>query len=213
MQYIGIDPSFSSTGVAYLDTDKKQIRLLRIQPEGTNVTYKDALVRSTLIALSVLSNIGDTLEAKLIIEEPLMTSLKASRLGLLSGVLAISLATIPLITEMYSVNPNYISSLNKAVIERKGLDKKKASSFVATEILSYLESLGFSVVIMSTKSTKTGKPKPRKMSHDEAEALILVIALLKKEGLIDNKFMMKLLSINKGFLKEANILQFKGEQK
>ena len=210
MIYIGIDPSFSSTGAAYLDTSLKQIKLVRIQPEGTNETYKDALFRSASIALSVLEHANIKEEIRLILEEPLMTSLKASRLGLLSGVLAFSLASIPTIKTMYSVNPNYISSLNKSIVERKGIDKKKASSFVAEKILEYLESIGFSIIVYNEKKDKRGNMKQRKMSHDEAEALILLVTMLRAENLVDSNFLLKLVSINRGFAKEANVIKFKG---
>lgn len=209
MQYIGIDPSFSNTGVAYLDLDRKILKLLKIKPAGTNETYKDALERSASIALAILQNTNIKNEMRLIIEEPLVTSMKASRLGILSGVISFALSTIPTVTTMYSINPKHISALNKPIADRLGIDKKKASLHVANKIINYLQSRGFDVIIINEKFNKRGGMKVRALTHDEAEALILLTIMLQEENLVDQNFLLNLVSINRGFAKQSSITKIK----
>ena len=89
-----------------------------------------------------------------IVEEPLMSSFKASRLGILSGVVVWSLAFMPNIKKLYSVTPTYIARTNANIAKSQKLTKKQASLWVALEILDYMVSKGWQVTILNNKYNK-----------------------------------------------------------
>jgi hypothetical protein len=212
MIYIGIDPSFTNTGVCYFDPDNKKIKFVGFKPKGTNDSYKDTLDRSAKVALTILKQSDLTEDTTVIIEEPLMKSMKASSLGILSGVVIWTLAFMPNIVNIYSINPRYISSVNSDIRKSLKMSKKDASRHVASEILSYLkEELDYSVEIYNDKTNKDGSTRQRVLSHDEAEAFIFVISLLIDLKFFNNQQLKKIVLTNKKLLGRKNITLIKGE--
>lgn len=211
MIYLGLDPSFSKTGVCYLNNISKTIIFNAVSPPGTNESYKDALNRAGYIALETLKGLGMTEDVTAIVEEPLMSSFKASRLGILSGVVVWSLAFMPNIKKLYSVTPTYIARTNANIAKSQKLTKKQASLWVALEILDYMVSKGWQVTILNNKYNKDGSMKARKLSHDEAEALILTLLLMTETKAIEAGLIAEMVKINKKFLNGQTITLLKGE--
>ena len=138
--------------------------------------------------------------------------MKASSLGILSGVVAWSLSFIPSIKTLYSIKPTYVASLNRQLAKRLDLSKKAASQHVASKVLEYLiDSKGYDVELYTDIITKSGQPKKRSLSHDEAEAFLLLTALLQSKEIFTKEDMSKLADININFKKKINIVKLKGE--
>jgi len=214
MVYVGIDPSFTKTGVCILDTELKQIKFVSISPPETNATYKLTLDRSAYISLNIIKHLDIKKQHAIILEEPLITSLKASSMGILSGVLAWSLIHMSNIDNMYSITPQYVSWLNSPIKKRNGISKKNASRLVGRAVLNFfIEELEYSVEIYNSKLIKTGKMKKRVISHDEYEALLLLTALLRHEGFMSKEDMNHLYKINTNFRKIPKAYMFKGDFK
>jgi hypothetical protein len=212
MIYAGIDPSFTKTGVCYLDTKAKTITFNAISPAGINENYKATLDRAGLIVLGILKSLDMKQNSVFITEEPLLTSIKASRLGILSGVITWSLAFMPSIKQIYSVTPTYISSTNSKIAKKHNLNKKQASMFVASQILEYLESKhGYEIKILNDKYNKDGTVKARKLSHDESEAFILTLLLMLETNALEDDVMQKMYDVNEKFRKKQHISLLKGE--
>lgn len=211
MIYLGIDPSFTKTGVCILDTENKSIKFVAVSPPGTNGDYKATLDRSAYIALNAIRHLDLHKDTRVIIEEPLVTSMMASRLGILSGVVVWSLAFMPNIEKMYSVIPNYVSNLNRNLSKKLGLSKKKTSQHVATKVLEYLEKeKGYEVEIYNDKTNKDGTMRSRVLSHDEAESFLILLTLLRYDGILDRQDINAMISINPKFKLVQEIKQFKG---
>jgi hypothetical protein len=206
MLYVGIDPSFTKTGTCYLDTDKKTILFNAISPDGKNEDYIKTIERASYVSLEIIKRLSIRGQVKVILEEPLAMSMKASRLGILSGLLGLSLLLVPSIERIYTISPSYIARLNNPIAKRKGLSKKVASQYVVEKILSYMqESMGYKVIIHNDKLNKDGSQKKRKLSHDEAESFILLLRMLDEENFIDKDFKKELVSINRNFNKEQKL--------
>jgi hypothetical protein len=206
MLYVGIDPSFTKTGTCYLDTDKKTILFNAISPDGKNEDYIKTIERASYVSLEIIKRLTIRGQVKVILEEPLAMSMKASRLGILSGLLGFSLLLVPSIERIYTISPSYIARLNNPIAKRKGLSKKMASQYVVEKILSYMqESMGYKVIIHNDKLNKDGSQKKRKLSHDEAESFILLLRMLDEENFIDKDFKKELVSINRNFNKEQKL--------
>lgn len=199
MKYIAVDPSFTKTGMAALDTETKEILLKPITPEGKNDTYKDTIERSALVATGILEEIGVWDKVLILFEEPMIASLKASSLGALSGVLATTLLLLPNIIEVYTVNPVTITRLNSALPYKKQFSKKQLSQRVAEGLIGLFEKLDYTIVLKTLRYNKDGLPRARKMSHDEAEALILLTVFLLNVDFFSEEEKLKLYKINKGF--------------
>lgn len=210
MVYFGVDPSFTKTGVCYIDVEQKKIVFNAISPPGTNESYQKALQRSGHIALNLIQELDLAKPSYGIIEEPLMSTFKASRLGILSGIVVWTLAFMPSIKKIYSLTPTYISRTNKEVIKREGINKKQASIHVVLGMLQVLQDEGYSIEIKNDKYNKDGSEKVRKLSHDEAEAFILVFTLIQKLRAFEPKLIEKLLNINQGLRLKANLMLLKG---
>lgn len=214
MIYVGVDPSFTKTGVCYFDTENKHIVLNAIQAPGTNKTYKDAINRSGYIALNIIKPIDPQKDTHVLIEEPLMSTFKASRLGILSGVVVWTMAFMPFIKKVYSITPTYISRTNKDLAKRENLNKKQASQFVANAMLEIFKRYGYTVEVLNNKYNKDGSVKARKISHDESEALILVFTMLLKRKALESDLLAELLVVNEGLVKiKAQHTLLKGEVK
>jgi hypothetical protein len=206
MLYVGIDPSFTKTGTCYLDTDKKTILFNAISPDGKNEDYIKTIERASYVSLEIIKRLSIRGQVKVILEEPLAMSMKASRLGILSGLLGLSLLLVPSIERIYTISPSYIARLNNPIAKRKGLSKKVASQYVVEKILSYMqESMGYEIIIHNDKLNKDGSQKKRKLSHDEAESFILLLRMLDEENFIDKDFKKELVSINRNFNKEQKL--------
>lgn len=199
MKYIAVDPSFTKTGIAALDTETKEILLKPITPEGKNATYKDTIERSALVTTGILEEIRVWDKVLILFEEPMVSSLKASSLGALSGVLATTLLLLPNIIEVYTVNPVTITRLNSALPYKKQLNKKQLSQKVAEGLIELFKELNYNIILKTLKYNKDGLPRVRKMSHDEAEALILLTVFLLNIGFFSEEEKLELYKINKGF--------------
>jgi len=213
MIYVGVDPSFTKTGVCYFDTETKHVILNAIQAPGTNKTYKDAISRSGYIALNILKPIDAAKDVYVLIEEPLMSTFKASRLGILSGVVVWTLAFMPFIKKIYSITPTYIARTNKELAKKEGLNKKRASQFVASAMIDVLKKHGYTFEVINDKYNKDGSVKARKVSHDESEALILTFTMLLKRNAIEADILAEMLNINPGLELKAQHILIKGEVK
>lgn len=213
MIYVGVDPSFTKTGVCYFDTETKHIMLNAIQAPGTNKTYKDAINRSGYVALNIIKPIDASKDVYVLIEEPLMSTFKASRLGILSGVVVWTLAFMPFIKKVYSITPTYIARTNKELAKQEGLNKKKASQFVALGMLEVLQKHGYTFEVMNNKYNKDGSVKARKISHDESEALILTFTMLLRRKALEANILTELLNVNPGLKLKAQHILIKGEVK
>lgn len=212
MIYAGVDPSFTKTGVCLLDTELKKIKFIAICPEGKNIDYKHTLDRSAFVAVSIIRHLDLNKDSIVILEEPLLSSIKASSLGILSGVVAWSLSFIPSIKALYSIKPTYVAGLNRQLAKRLGLTKKAASQYVASKVLEFLvETKGYDIELYTSIINKDGQPKKRSLSHDEAEAFLLLTALLQNKDFFTIDDMNKLASINIAFKKQISITKIKGE--
>jgi Holliday junction resolvasome RuvABC endonuclease subunit len=210
MVYFGVDPSFTKTGVCYIDVEQKIIVFNAISPPGTNDSYQKALQRSGHIALNLIQDLDLAKPSYAIIEEPLMSTFKASRLGILSGIVVWTLAFMPSVKKIYSLTPTYISRTNKEVIKREGINKKQASIHVVLGMLQVLQDEGYTIKIKNDKYNKDGSQKVRKLSHDEAEAFILTFTLLQKLKALEPELIEKLLQINSGLRLKASLMLLKG---
>lgn len=210
MNYVGIDPSFSKTGLCIIDLENKRITFKSISPPGTNKTYADAINRSIYIERALYNTIP--YPAVVLIEEPLISSMMASRLGILSGVVMSGLIKNNHIHKIYTTNPISVTQLNSVAPNKGELTKKQLSLRIANDILSYFETQDFNIIITNDKLNKDGTPKQRKISHDEAEALILALLLLKQEEKLAFEHWTEIYKINKGFYtKSITINQYKEE--
>lgn len=205
MVYVGIDPSYSRTGVVYFDSSKKKITFKAISPEGSNETYLAAANRAAYIASSIVRDLSDKEDVFIIFEEPLLNSIKASRLGLLSGILALSLVFTPSVRSIYTLTPSIVASMNRNIPNKEKLDKKKISSMVVESMLEYMGSKGFKIEVLNDKFKKDGTMKERKMSHDEAEAFLILLHLLKELGELTDEIWLGLMKIHKGLAKKYKI--------
>jgi len=208
MIFVGIDPSFSETGVSVLDS----IKFIAVSPPGKNDSYKIILNRSAYIVSSILENIQNY-NTVIIIEEPLVNSMKASSLGILSGVIVTSLATLPF-TSIYSAPTSYVSRLNRDIIKQYDINRKKASIRITQYILDYLSNKKeFSFTITSNTKTKSGLPKKRALSHDEAEAFLLLIPVLKLYRVLDDEDITEISKVSKKLGVYQKIELIKEQQK
>lgn len=213
MVYVGIDPSFTKTGVCYVDTDEKTVTFNAISPPGTNTNYKKSLDRSGHIVVTLIKELDMKKDTYAVLEEPLMSTYKASRLGILSGIVSWTLAFMPNIKKIYSITPTYIARTNKELAKREGLKKKQASQHVALGMLDILQKEGWTFKILNDKYLKDGTMKQRKLSHDEAEAFILTLKLLEKMKALDASLLDKLLTVNTGLTLPVTLNLIKGEFK
>lgn len=205
MKYIGIDPSYSKTGYCVIDYINKTITVDAITPEGKNDTYKNAVYRALEIIRSLELDALSNNDLHIIFEEPMVTSLKASRLGILSGVLAAELIRHKdkHIKEyrVSTINPVVLTQLKSTYPNKEKLNKKQLSYIIATKIIEILTNdLGYTHIIKA-ELTKKGIPKKRKMSHDEAEAFLMALVITHEynKQLIPHEQWVKIYSINKGF--------------
>jgi len=213
MVYVGIDPSFTKTGVCYIDTEEKKITFNAISPPGTNTNYKKSLDRSGYIVVNIVRELNMKKNVYAVLEEPLMSTFKASRLGILSGIVAWTLAFMPNIKKIYSITPTYIARTNRELAKNRNLNKKQASQEVVLEMLDVLQRNGWTFNIINDKYNKDGTTKIRKLSHDEAEAFILTFKLLQKMKAIEESLIDELLSINEGLNIPVTLNLIKGEFK
>ncbi len=210
MIYLGIDPSFTKTGAVILDTEQKTIMFIVVSPPGSNTNYKMMINRSAYISIGIVKHLCLNKDIKLVLEEPLVRSLKASSLGILSATLSWTFVSIPSVKEMYSINPSYVSSLNSALAKKMNLSKKQASKYVAGEVVEhFIKNKGYKVVVYNDKVNRDGTMKKRVLSHDEAEAFILLLALLKKDGLLSIEDLEMMYTTNPKFAREVSLNKFK----
>ena len=206
MKYLAIDPSFSRTGIAILDTETRSIKLKPVSPVGTNDSYTNTVERSAYIIAEVLKEFKVSDNISVIIEEPMVRSLKASALGILSGVSVTTLLLLPIINEIRTVNPITIKSLNSVLPYKNKLSKKQLSLHVAEELIEFYKSIGHTVELVPLKYNKNGSPRSRALTHDEAESLILLTVLLLDRGYFKDMETLSIYQINKGFLTKKIIV-------
>lgn len=210
--YLGIDPSFSKTGLCHIDTTSKYITFDTVSPEGTNQTYKDTIYRSRYISESIKNLVSSDESVSIILEQPMVRSQMASSLGILSGILATELIDLPTLDSFYTINPRVISSLNSNYAKKNKLDKKKASYEVGKKVLEYLqETYNYSITVINNKVTKTGKVRTRKISHDEMEAFLMVVLLLKHLNKLNTEDIDAIRKINNKFNTDYEVNLIKGD--
>jgi len=210
MLYVGIDPSYSKTGIAYLDKETKHILFKAISPTGSNENYLAAISRAASISAGIIRELKEEESAIIAYEEPLLNSMKASRLGLLSGVLAISLFFLPTAKLVYTVAPAVVSSMNKQLPYKKDFaNRKKLSLYVTHLLLDYLRKEGYTIDIYNDKRKKDGTKKARKLSHDEAEAFLILLQLVKLYDIFDEDVLAGMVKIHKGIINKYQLNIFK----
>lgn len=200
MKYIAVDPSYTKTGIAILNEVSNTLSLKVVTPPGKNETFRDAVERSAIIATGVIEELKVYEKAILLIEEPMVTSMMASRLGMLSGIVITTSLLLPNISNIYTVNPVSITSLNSALPYKKEMSKKRLSQRVAGELIEFFTDIGYAIDIRPLRYNKDGSPRARVVSHDEAEALILLTLLLLEIDFFSKEDKLKIYKINKGFL-------------
>lgn len=204
--YIGIDPSYSKTGLTIWNESIKHIDFFYISPEGSNDTYKDKICRALYIYKKIAYY---AYEAKqntyMIIEEPLITSMKSSALSILSGVLSSNLITNNIAKEIYTINPSVVSSVNKNVPGRTKKNRKQISLQVALLIIDYLSTIGYTYTIHNDKTNKDGTMKQRKLTPDEAESFIMTILLLKSLNALSSETESGISKLQRGLNKTYQI--------
>jgi len=208
MLLCAIDPSFTKTGITVLDLSNKQIDFYTISPVGTNDNFLLTLNRASFIADKIEELI--TSDTIVITEEPLFSSIKASSLGILAGILYSKLNSTEKIKELYSIKPSYVAHLNTPIAKKFKLNKKQASLYVVNSIIDKLREVGFTININNPdKLKKDGTEKVRKLSHDEAESFLILLVLLRYKGLINSDIDEFLFAINERFKNKQNIEKLK----
>lgn len=211
MLYLAIDPSYSKTGLCIYNHNTKEILFTSVSPEGTNKTYHEAFQRSSYIINNILENISGR-DTTIIIEEPMVTSMMASRLGLLSGVLVSNIYNKDYIKNIYTLNPIVVKQVNSVYKNKEKLNKKQLSKYIVSQMLEVLELEGFTITLLTDKFNKDGSPKKRQLSHDEAEAFIMMVILLQRNNILPYELLVKLYQVNEGFYtKPIQINILKGE--
>jgi len=210
MIYLGIDPSFTKTGAVYIDTEERTIKFVCVSPPGSNVNYKMMINRSAFISIELIEHLCLNKDTKLVIEEPLVRSLKASTLGILSATTAWAFVSIASVKEMYSINPSYVNSLHTVLAKQLNLGKKQTSKYVAGEIVKYFEeSKGYKVIVHNDKKLRDGTMKKRVLSHDEAEAFILALTLMRLDNSLSTEDLGAIYTINPKFARVVSLNRFK----
>lgn len=204
MIYIGVDPSYTKTGVTYIDLENKHIYFNAISPPGRNDTYGDALIRALYISerIKTIPLKYKTKRKTIIIEEPLITSQMSSRLGILSGVVGSALYMHCLLSsmDMYSLNPNVVSNTNRKLKEYTPRTRKRVSKEIALKYLDVFIEHGFTHTIHNDILNKDGSMKKRQLSQDEAESFIMVIILLLHLNKLPAQIKKDLTNVNRGLV-------------
>lgn len=208
--FLGIDPSYSKTGIALVNTINKEIKTVAISPPGTNKTYNDSIERAEYVVNEILAH-NYTDDMNVIMEEPLLTSQMASRLGILSGIIATTLKNNNNITNIKTVAPNVVAATNRKVKGYTSKTKKRISSEKAHEYLEVFIKHGYTVEVYNDKLKADGTPRARKMSPDEAESLIMVILLLKEYKYVSDDLINDLIKVNNGLNVNYTLNNLKGE--
>lgn len=198
MIYVGVDPSYSKTGVSYIDTTNKTIVFNAVIPGGTNKTYKDAIERAMKISIDIIQPTLISKKVTLVMEEPLINSQMASRLGLLSGVLITAFTLMPHIKEIYTLAPNVVSQTNRKVKGYTAKTRKKISGEQVEKYLEVFEQHGYTVLVYNKIKNKDGSMRNRKMSTDEAEGFILALLGMRDLNGLPIEIIEALEEINKG---------------
>lgn len=208
MVYIGIDPSYTKTGVSYIDLEDKFILFKAITPDGRNDTYVDMVKRAQEIA-DEITKITKNEETKVILEEPLIISQKASSLGILSGVLATELMNNEDISLLKTIMPNAVANTNRGLKEYTSKTRKKVSRQIVLKYLEVFEERGYKVVIYNDKTNQDGSMRSRVLSSDEAESFIMLIILLRDLNVLEDDLVHDLIKINRGLNTNHVINQLK----
>ena len=87
----------------------------------------------------------------------------------------------------------------------KDIDKKKISQLVVIKILEYLQTKGYRVIVLNKKYKKDGSMKPRVITHDESEAFLILLELVKEKKILPADVWIGILSINRGLAKQYQI--------
>lgn len=215
MIYIGVDPSYTKTGVTFIDLENKNIYFNAISPPGRNDTYSDALIRALHISEKIKTTPPQYMFKRktIVIEEPLITSQMSSRLGILSGVVGSSLYMHCRLSvmDMYSLNPNAVSNTNRRLRDYTPKTKKRVSKETALKYLDVFVESGFTYTIHNEIINKDGTMKKRQLSQDEAESFIMVIILMRYLGVMPKAIDQQLIKINRGLNTDLTVNKI-GEQ-
>lgn len=205
MIYVGIDPSYTKTGVSYVDLENREIYFNAISPEGTNANY-NAMVQRALHIVDTILNVPQKFKDRaktIIIEEPLMASkTMSSSLGILSGVVGSKLFKNceEDNTRMFSLNPSTVSNTNRKLKGYTSRTRKKVSRDIARKYRDVFVKHGFNYVIHNENLNKDGTMKKRVLSHDEAESFIMLIILLRHLGKLPEGIEEDIIKVNRGLV-------------
>ena len=214
MYLISVDPSFTKTGVSYINIKDKHIIFDVITPAGTNDTYKDAIVRSVTVAENILSKQAlQDIPIHIALEEPLINSQMASRLGILSGVIANTLIRDTRVSSIHTVAPNIASLTNRGLKDYTSRSRKMVARDIVLEYIKVFEANGYTVNIYNEKKNKDGTMRSRVLTSDEADSFIIAIVVLKGLDILDPDIQAQLIEINRGLNVNASINILKGELK
>lgn len=159
---MGIDPSFTGTGIAKYDGGK-QIQTVKLSTELDGKRFVDIVKGS----FNILSKVEKEIEGNVCIisENPPPQGMFASGLYGLDTVLLGTLSQNPWVRSVDTVNPNYLQHLHQKRKYTKG-ESVKLAQFTCTW-------LGLIIV-----------PRSGRLSSDEAEAILFLIRLLVKKGCV-----------------------------
>lgn len=77
----------------------------------------------------------------------------------------------------YGVKSNYCYLLGREIARKKSLSKKKASQYIASIVLDYLvKEKNYKIII-----EKNNKKKSRVLRHDECEAFLIALLVIRQE--------------------------------
>ena len=148
---IGIDPSFSSTGVAVLSEDLSIVESMTFKNGAANgLRVYDSVTNIHLISNDLIENLKIVVEkypnSDFIVEFPAFATQSGSYLGIMHGFIAAFLNENPKVASVWYVPPTACNSFSKNVSKTK----------------TYL-----------VKFVKNIYPQIKRMNNDEATAVIL----------------------------------------
>lgn len=163
--YIGLDPSFTRTGISIYNVDEKSLQVCRVENKDlpAKKSFDNMFHLVNLTIRNILSRLPSPDGNELIIlsEVPPPSGQFSSGLYALDTALLREISLIYKST-IYIVPPTYIGSVHGT---RKY--NKSTSTILGNKLLSL-----FSNVVMDKKN----------ICHDESESLIFLIRLLVREG-------------------------------
>ena len=194
MILLGIDASFSRTGLCHIDVDNKRITIGRIQGKIGDKTFQNIINLSTSHTIQLANFINTNGKPNYVIaEEPFNGGEFSSGLHALDATFMFYLRTCKLVKEIYNLHPSYLTHLH-------GRGYKGSTSVkLAQKIIQCFIENGY------TFNTSLGK-----VCHDEAEAIIFCTRLFIIKTM-DSVFINRLLEVNSKLSSPKEKLLYKKE--